>query len=143
MTIKIEYYHIINLFPNCIFCFSTINRHYSDVSWSGASCVTSSLLGCHQLTGAGDGGRGTDSSQPGPVSKLHSTLSPLTLQMASDWSSGPISPSRWLTRPIRDNTRGAVPRHSHTRHNQVLSPSVAKDTLALNFPKRLLMNQNG
>ena len=88
-------------------------------------------------------GRGTDSSQPGPVSKLHSTLSPLTLHMASDWSSGPIPPSHWLTRPIRDNTRGAVPRHSHTRHNQVLSPSVAKDTLALNFPKRLLMKQNG
>ena len=68
-------------------------------------------------------------SQPRPVSKLHSTLSPLTLHTPSDWSAGHIPPSHW------QYTR-AVPRHEHTRHNQVLSPPVTKDTLAQNFPKK-------
>ena len=34
-------------------------------------------------------------SQPRPVSKLHSTLSPLTLHKPSHWSAGHIQPSDW------------------------------------------------
>ena len=74
---------------------------------------------------------GTDSSQPEPVSKLHSTLSPLTLHTPPDWPVSQIPASDWLTRPE------LLSQDTHTRHNQVLSPPVAKDTQALNFPQKV------
>ena len=64
---------------------------------------------------------GTDSSQPEPVSKLHSTLSPLTLHTPSDWSGRHIPASDWLTRP-HVITQELLSQDTHTRHNQVLSP---------------------
>ena len=106
----------------CTFCCSTeeITTKVSSHSL-GAQCVTSSLPGCHQLTDTAlSPGQCPSSTRPCPRSP----------------STRPLIGQQATSRPLIGHTGGAVPRHEHTRHNQVLSPPVTKDTLAQNFPKK-------